>query len=189
MIGYLQGTVFHTDESSLILLSEGGVGYRVLAPKPTLETLAVGDAATFWVYTHVREDALVLFGFASLAEQTMFELLISVSGVGPKSALGILSLVDIPTIQTAVVSREVSLLTAGKVGKKTAEKIIVELQNKVTMTEHLGTKGVRDQQESLEALVALGYSVGESREALKAVPASVTDVGERIKSALRSLGR
>jgi Holliday junction DNA helicase RuvA len=120
----------------------------------------------------------------------MFELLISISGIGPKVGLSILSIADTKTIRTAIVNKDPSILTrVSGVGKKTAERVIVELQNKVEAI------GIEDQataiagQDALEALASLGYSVTEAREALKLVPADITDVGARIRQALKNLGK
>ena len=120
----------------------------------------------------------------------MFELLISVSGIGPKMGLSILSVADLKTIRLAVVNKDPSLLTrVSGVGKKTAEKLIVELQNKVTAVagDEDGDAGAG--QDALEALTSLGYSVSQAREALKLVPADVVEVGARIRAALKTLGK
>ncbi len=169
----------------------GGVGYKVFVSPYTLGKL-VGrvDDVLLHIYTQVREDILALYGFLDEEELNMFELLISVSGIGPKVGLSILSIANVNTIKTAIVNKDPSILTrVSGVGKKTAERVIVELQNKVDAL------GVEDQagalvgQEALEALTALGYSVTEAREALKLVPVEVSDVGARVRQALKNLGR
>lgn len=168
----------------------GGVGYLVSVSAYTLGKLAGMETVAFHIHTHVREDQLALYGFLSEEELSMFELLISISGIGPKVALSILSIADPKTIRTAIVNKDPSILTrVSGVGKKTAERVIVELQNKVDAI------GIDDQatalagQDAVEALVSLGYSVTESREALKQVPADVTDVSARIRQALKNLGK
>jgi Holliday junction DNA helicase RuvA len=138
----------------------------------------------------VREDQLALYGFLDEDELDMFEMLISVSGIGPKVALGILSIADANTIRTAIFHKDATILTrVSGVGKKTAEKVIVELQNKVKETELKGTAQALADQDALEALASMGYSVSEARDALKLVPLEVKDVGARIRQALKSLGK
>ena len=142
------------------------------------------------IHTHVREDQLSLYGFMTEDELSMFELLISVSGIGPKVAIGILAIAEPKTIRAAILHKDPSILTrVSGVGKKTAEKVIVELQNKVSSADVSDQAGALAEQESIEALTALGYSVTEAREALKGIPDDVTSVGERLKLALKSLGK
>jgi Holliday junction DNA helicase RuvA len=120
----------------------------------------------------------------------MFELLISISGIGPKVGLSILAIADPKTIRTAIVNRDPSILTSvSGVGKKTAERVIIELQNKVSEVDIYESAGALADQEALEALTALGYNIAQAREALKAVPEEEKDMGNRIRHALRSLGK
>lgn len=189
MIAQLEGKIAGIKGNSIILMV-GGVGYLVALSAYTLGKLAGRDQVLLHIHTHVREDQLALFGFMSEEELTMFELLISISGIGPKVALSILSIADPKTICTAIVNKDPSILTrVSGVGKKTAERVIIELQNKVDAI------GIDDQatalagQDAIEALVSLGYSVTEAREALKLVPADITDVSVRIRQALKNLGK
>jgi holliday junction DNA helicase RuvA len=189
MISQLEGKIVGI-KGNTVTLMVGGVGYQVFLSAYTLGKVAGQERTLFYIHTHVREDMLALYGFLNEEELDMFELLISISGIGPKVALSILSIADVKTIRTAVVNQDSSILTrVSGVGKKTAERVIMELQNKVDAV------GVEDQasalagQDALEALASLGYSVTEAREALKSVPPDVTDVSARIRQALRNLGK
>ena len=168
-----------------IVLDVSGVGYKVsVSPYTAGKIAGTSGALSLHIHTHVREDQLALYGFV-----TLFETLLSISGVGPKVALGILSVAEPNTIRSAVVGRDPSILTGvSGVGKKTAERIIVELQNKVTAPIG-GTAGSVAEQEALEALLSLGYNVTEAREALKNIPKDIKDVGARVRAALKNLGK
>jgi holliday junction DNA helicase RuvA len=202
MIAQLEGKIAGIKGNAVILTvggpasnaenvaSAGWVGYLVFVSTYTIGKLAGQERALLHIHTHVREDMLTLYGFLNEEELAMFELLISISGIGPKVALSILSIADVKTIRTAVVNQDSSILTrVSGVGKKTAERVIMELQNKVDAV------GVEDQasalagQDALEALTSLGYSVSQAREALKLVPSDVIDVSARIRQALKNLGK
>ena len=189
MISLLQGSVYDV-RGQLVTLLVGGVGYQVMLSSYTIGKLANQEQVTLHVYTHVREDALLLFGFLEREELDMFELLISISGIGPKVGLSILAIADPKTIRTAIVNRDPSILTSvSGVGKKTAERVIIELQNKVSEVDiHEGGAALADQ-EAIEALTALGYSIAQARDALKSLPAETQDIGTRIRMALQSLGK
>lgn len=189
MISQLEGKIAGI-KGNAVTLMVNGVGYQVFLSAYTLGKVAGQEQTLFYIHTHVREDMLALYGFLNEEELTMFELLISISGIGPKVALSILSIADVKTIRTAVVNKDPSILTrVSGVGKKTAERVIVELQNKVDDV------GVEDQastlagQDALEALTSLGYSVSQAREALKLVAPDVVDVSARIRQALKNLGK
>lgn len=189
MISLLQGTIHEVRGSTLTLLV-GGVGYQVFLSPYTAEKLEGLSETSLYVHTNVREDAIQLFGFLESEELEMFELLITISGIGPKVALSILAIADPKTIRTAIVNRDPSILTSvSGVGKKTAERVIIELQNKVTDTDIHEAGGALADQEAIEALTALGYSVSQARDALKALPKDVTDISTRIRMALQSLGK
>lgn len=189
MIGFLEGKLGGIAGGSALVIC-GGVGYKVAVSAYALGKIAGQETVALYIHTHVREDQLNLFGFLDEDELEMFELLISVSGIGPKAALGILSIADPNTIRTAIVHKDASLLTrVSGVGKKTAEKVIVELQNKVKESELHGTAQAVADQDALEALTAMGYTVGDAREALKLVAPDIRDVGARIRQALKNLGK
>lgn len=189
MIAQLEGKIAGIRGNAIILMV-GGVGYQVAVSAYTLGKLAGREQVMLHIHTHVREDSLALYGFLDEEELSMFELLISVSGIGPKVGLSLLSIADVKTIRLAIVNKDPNILTrVSGVGKKTAEKLIVELQNKVTAVAGDEDGDAASSQDALEALASLGYSITEAREALKMVPAEVKDVSARIKAALKNLGK
>lgn len=189
MIAQLEGKIARVKGNSVIV-TVGGVGYQVFVTTYSLGKLAGLSEALLYTYTQVREDVLALYGFLDETELTMFELLISVSGIGPKAALSLLSIADPKTIRTAIVNKDPNILTrVSGVGKKTAEKIIVELQNKVEAVDIEEQGAALAGQEAIEALTAMGYSISEARDALKLVPADVKDVGARLRQALKNLAK
>jgi holliday junction DNA helicase RuvA len=183
MIAQLQGTVLYVGQHHAVI-DVSGVGYKVLASPTTLASLKEGKKAVLLIHTAVREDALDLYGFLHEDERGMFELLLTVSNIGPKSALAILSLADAHTLASAIVKGKASYLTSvSGIGKKTAEKIVMELKDKVS---GFGMGGVIEGDESaLEALRGMGYSLKEAREALKRVPDDVVGESARLRKALR----
>src|SRR3990167_2733752 len=202
MIAQLEGKIAAIRGNSVILsvggpasnaesaASAGWIGYQIFVSTYTLGKLAGQGRALLHIHTHVREDILALYGFLNEEELTMFELLISISGIGPKVALSILSIADVKTIRTAIVNKDPSILTrVSGVGKKTAERVIVELQNKVESVDIEDQAGALAGQDAIEALTSLGYSISQAREALKSVPTDVTDMGARIRQALKNLGK
>lgn len=189
MISKLRGKIEYLKDNYAVL-DVNGVGYKVFLTVYTFGKIAGKENVDFFVHTHVREDAIDLYGFLTLEELEMFELLISIAGVGPKSGLGILTVADPKTIKTAILNEDSSILTkVSGVGKKTAERIILELKNKIgDLSEGDKAKAIGDS-DAIEALVSMGYSISESREALKHIPADVKDIGQRVKGALKNLGR
>ena len=190
MIGYLKGQIISKGQNYLVAAT-AGVGYRVFVPANLLIGAKLGQAAEFFIHTYVREDQISLYGFSSPDELELFELLISVSGVGPKMALSILSSTTPTHIRSAIASGEAVVFTkVSGVGKKTAERLIIELREKIGEASGggLNIKASQDFSESLDALVSLGYSRQEAREALNKVPKDLTDSGKIVSAALRVLG-
>lgn len=189
MIAQLEGIIGSIKEGSVVLMV-GGVGYKVFVSAYTTGNIASGGIVTLHTYTYVREDTLALYGFLTAEELDMFELLISVSGIGPKAGLSILSIADPNTIKAAILNHDASILTrVSGVGKKTAERVILDLENKVGSISDMRRSGVTLDTDALDALTAMGYAVAEAREALKLAPADMKDVGEKVKFALKHLGR
>ena len=188
MIAQLTGTIAHLD-LKFVILNVNGVGYKVFTINEDLAALSIGAEVVMWVHTTVREDALDLYGFTKKENQDFFELLITVSGIGPKSAMGILSAASVENLREAIVSGESSYLTKiGGIGKKVAEKILLELKGKVQGDDgEFTSKRGKNDVDALDALRALGYSHKEAREALEKVPATVKDPGEKVKAALKNL--
>lgn len=186
MIGLLKGTI-ELNTEKYIILDVNGVGYKVYISGSTFKNLPKkGEKVKLYTHLHVREDALELYGFLSLKELEFFELLISISGIGPKGALNILNVASVETLKKAIVNEESSILTkVSGIGKKTAEKIILELKNKIS--DELGEVGVDD--EAIDALMSLGYKLKDAREVLKKVPKEIEGVENRIREALKLLGK
>lgn len=186
MIGYIEGTIRAMRPNHLLVVT-GGIGYKVFCTKETIARFDTGDAAAFYTHLAVREDALDLFGFADEEELRFFDLLLSVSGIGPKSALSILDTASVETIKSAVVTGNANYLTGvSGIGKKTAEKIVLELKDKVAPGD--GAIANSADIEALEAMRSLGYSAQEAREALRSVGAEFESASERLREALRVVG-
>ena len=146
------------------------------------------EKARIWTHLYQREDALELYGFLFQPELELFETLIGVSGVGPRTALGILNVAPIDTLKRAIASGELSYLTkVSGIGRKTAEKIMVELREKFGKAMAAGPE-LKEEQDALEALESLGYSIREAREALHQVPETIQGTSQRVKEALKLLG-
>ena len=192
MIGQLTGKVSFT-EGQTVILDVAGVGYRLSVSSETLARLEIGvESVMLWTHLAVRENALDLYGFLDKMELDFFELMISVSGIGPKKALAILSLAPVSVLREAIVGNNASYLTkVSGVGRKNAEKIVLELHDKIgSVGASLEqTETMQADHDVLEAIKALGYSREEARDAVKRVPATVTSVNERIKEALRQMGK
>ncbi len=185
MIGYLHGKVIAKNEQSL-LIDVGGVGYKVSAPLPILISLTESQEIALYIHTHVREDQFTLFGFKEELDLFLFEKLITISGIGPKSALAMLSVHSPASIADAVEREDVSALshTPG-VGKKTAEKIILELRGKLS---HLaGSKETDTTYEVRLALETLGYSPKEIHDTLQKLKTENKSTSTLIKEALSQL--
>ncbi len=192
MIAYLKGKVIAKPNNYLII-ETAGVGYQVFAGENFLAEIKTGSEQELYIHHRVREDANDLYGFKDLEDLNLFELLLSVSGVGPKSALAVLSLASSDDIKEAIVRGDASLLTkVSGIGKKTAERLVLELKNKV-MRVSSGTNlvggGTNVLGDELDALMSLGYAMNEAREALNKVEASITSTPGRVKAALKYLAR
>lgn len=188
MIGHIEGSV-HAVRAGFAIISAGGVGYRIAATKDTLSRLTSGSRASFWTYLAVRENALDLYGFQTENDQHFFELLLTVSGIGPKSALAILDVTDVETLRNAISRGNAGYLTnVSGIGKKTAEKIVVELKDKVGLAAEGSSASMKGDEEALEAMRSLGYSPAEARDALRKVPQEFTKSNDRLREALKILG-
>jgi len=192
MIAQLKGEITQINGNSVVLLVSG-VGYRVHVMPETIKEIREFGHKEISLKTHlaVRETSLDLYGFLNSDELEFFEMLISISGIGPKSGLAILSVADVSTLKTAVSSGDSSYLTkVSGIGRKSAEKIILELRDKLgSIDEKIDSTQMRDEIETLEALQALGYSTREAREAMKNIGKNTTGAKDRLKEALKILGR
>ncbi len=188
MIGSIKGKVTHKG-TGYVILETTGVGYKVFITPTLMVQLKIGDELSLVIHTYVREDQISLYGFEKLDELEFFELLLTVSGVGPKSAIGIMSLAAINMIKSAIVSEDPSVFTkVSGIGRKTAERVIVELKEKLK-SEKDTTPVAKEHSDALDALMALGYSQQEARDALKVVPKDVANLSEKVKLALKALSK
>lgn len=190
MLSSVEGKIEFKGERFCVL-NVGGVGYKVFTTQETLKKIPEkGSNVKLWTHLYVREDALELYGFLSFAELDLFETLIHVPGIGPKGALGVLAIAPVDTLKKAIAAGDTSYLTrVSGIGRKTAEKIVLELKEK------MAGKGVlveapelKEEADALEALVSLGYSQREAREALQQIPEEVKSIEKRIQGALKKLG-
>lgn len=182
MIGSVKGTVAFQAAEYCLIETAGGVGYRVFMPVSQLRTLAAGQTVRVLTYTAVREDAIQLYGFLTQQYYDLFTLLLSVSGVGPKGALGILGAARPEEFYLAVQSRDLKMLTKlPGIGKKTAERMVLELKDKIGTLEGAendrefaeavrGNSGSEAVNEAMAALAALGYSNSEILPVLRKIP-------------------
>jgi holliday junction DNA helicase RuvA len=189
MIAFLEGTVMEK-AGDRVVISVGGTGYEILVPALTMAKLpATGRKAKVFTRLQVRDDAMVLYGFASVDERSLFDLLITVSGVGPKVALAILSVLSPEALRRAVASGDGDALTlVPGVGRKVAGRIVLDLKDRLgAVGEGAATGPIA---EVREALLALGLTAQEAREALSALtPNGDRPVEELLREALRSVGR
>ena len=193
MIGHLEGTVKAVRKNYLIL-STDYVGYKVFVTPQLSLTSEPGKKLSLYIHTHVREDQISLFGFTTLPELEFFELLLTVSGVGPKLAVSVMSLSDLNMIKSGILNEDPNVFTkVSGIGRKTAERLIIELKDKIT--DEFGGKeeGLREiskaQADVLDVLLALGYSRTEARDALAGLPKNLGSSEEKIREALRLLAK
>ena len=190
MIGKLTGVLGEKNPPE-VLVECGGVGYEVLVPMSTYYNLpARGEPVSLLTHFVVREDAQLLYGFATAAERESFRQLIKISGVGPRTALAVLSGMTVADLAQAVTAQEAGrLVKVPGIGKKTAERLLLELKGKLGADIGVAAGAqVGNQGDILQALVALGYSDKEASLALKPLPADVS-VSDGIKMALKALSR
>ena len=189
MIGSLRGQVTHIG-LDFALIEVGGIGYRVVAGPALLGRLRRGEEASVFTHHLVREDQQALFGFGSAEELAFFELLMTVSGVGPRLALAIVAAHPVTKLQLAIVSDDVDVFTSvSGVGRKTAQRVILELKEKVHAAGLAVGGGAPTDSDVVAALESLGYTASEARRAAGAVAGSEGGLDARIKAALQELAR
>jgi len=186
MIAHIEGEIIYSNDKFFVI-STNGVGYRVFATPDTLSLYKNEEKIEVWTYMAVRENSMDLYGFVSKEEMDFFDLLLNVSGVGPKSALSILGLAPIETLKRAIATGDLTYLNkVSGIGKKTAERIIVELRDKLlTYKGEDSTNALHEESDIIEALKALGYSQKEARDSVNKIPAEIQGTKERIKEALK----
>lgn len=191
MIGTIRGTITYREDPHLIV-DVNGVGYRVLVPSGVLAKInGLGEEIMLYTHTHVREDLLELYGFIEPQDLKLFQYLISVSGVGCKTALAIYSIGTRAEIIQAIVSNDTSFFTGvPRLGKKNSQKIIIELKNKLGGEGDIDLSGATSEtNEVVSALKSFGFTGGEARSALKALNGKGETVGEKVRLALKYLGK
>lgn len=201
MIGYVKGILAEKDEESATV-DVNGIGIRILVGATFLCNMpSVGSQIKIYTYTYVKEDAFLLYGFRSKDELSLFKLLITVSGVGPKSGLGILSVLSADDLRFAIYAGDAKTIAkAPGIGKKTAERLVLELKGKINLTDNDGDTLLsqietpsledsnRNRKDAIDALTALGYSSMEAAKAVKNVnPSEDMDVETILKQALKYL--
>ncbi len=191
MIAHVIGKVAEKFNGSIIV-DVHGIGYEVAVALGDYEKASLDDEVKFYTYHHVREQAQDLYGFSTLAAKKLFELLITVQGVGPKAALAILSLDDNEVVRNAIANGDAKYVSSATgVGKKTADRVIVDLKDKVGLPLRYDTSntGVSQQlahtDEALEALMALGYNLADATKALEGVPTDLS-TADRVTQALKN---
>lgn len=186
MIASIQGKII-LKKDKFIIVDVDKIGYKVNVSPDTLTRLNNKEELVFfWIHSHIREDAQDLYGFLNYEELEFFEMLINVSGIGPRGALTILSVASIDILKKAISSEDTSYLTKiSGIGRKTAEKIVIELRDKFEIEKT--DENLQGEIDALEALKSLGYSQKEARDALKEVSGE-TDINKKIKEALKILG-
>jgi Holliday junction DNA helicase RuvA len=193
MIASLQGIIDAVSTDSMIV-NVNGVGFKVSVPTSVLSELgAVGREVKLYTHLHVREDDLSIYGFGSLDELKLFETLISVSGLGPKTAMGMLSAMSADQVAMAIASGSVEILTTiPGIGKKTADRLILELKDKVggVMISTPAGRAAQENADVITALVSLGYSVQETTRAVNSLPTGKRlSLEDKVKLALQYLGK
>ncbi len=190
MITLLDG-IIELKTEKFAVVSVGGIGYRVFFSPDAIQKIPEkGGNVKVWIHHHVREDSQELYGFWHYGELELFEMLIGISGIGPKGALGIMAIAPVDTLKKAIAAGDTSYLTrVSGIGRKTAEKVVLELKEK------MAGKGVtieapelKDEADAIDALVALGYSQREARDALAHLSDADITLEKRVSHALKRLG-
>ena len=192
MISHIKGVVEEKFGANGLIVDVNGVGYEMMVPVLDFENVNLGEEKKYYTYHQVRENAEELYGFSSLTAKKLFELLISVQGVGPKAGIAIMSLAEAEEVRNAIANGDVTFVSkASGVGKKSAERVIVNLKDKVGIPSRYGAtevkgSGINDGEvdEALDALMALGFTLKEATVALNEVDKSLV-VEERVRLALK----
>ena len=192
MIARISGSIVDIADKAIVV-DVDGVGYQIYVSTTMMADIVNKKMTEIALWTHlaVRENSMELFGFPDRDEKYFFEMLIDISGIGPRSALSIISIAPIETLKRAIGSGDTSYLTKiSGIGRKTAEKIVIELRDKLSALGHKSDVGEHKVElDALEALKSLGYSQNEARDALKDMPKEITGTSEKVKHALKLLSK
>ncbi len=192
MLYFLRGKIL-TQGTGFVVVEVKDMGYKVFVSEELIQKNQPGDEAEFYVHQYVRENSLDLYGFNSEEKLRLFELLLSISGIGPKSSLAAVSITDVASFKDSISRGDPAFLTkVSGIGKKTAERVILELREKIVVLGASPGPGSEAEDkkfssDELDALVSLGYSVAQAREALYKVDPEIKDSSERIRQALRHI--
>ncbi len=186
MIAYIKGKIIYKN-NRFVILENNSIGYQIFATESVLNSIKEDTVFEFYIHQHVKEDLLDLYGFANMDELEFFKHLISISGVGPRSALAVLSIAKLNDIKQAIFKGDPTLLKkVSGIGQKTAERIVVELKNKIAALASADgqiNSGIGD--EVIDALEALGYKPYAIRQAISELPSDIETVQEKIKATLK----
>lgn len=190
MIAHIFGTVAEKFNGSVIV-DVHGVGYEIYVAANDYDRVVLDETVKFYTYHHIREQSQELFGFSSLAAKKLFEMLITVQGIGPKAALAILGLADAENVRNAIANADSAFIQkAAGVGKKSAERVVVDLSDKVGLPTHYGRNdepvqaALNTSDEALEALMALGYTLADATKALEGISGDLS-TSDRVREALK----
>ncbi len=196
MITYLKGKIFYKGSGFVVILVSD-IGYKVFVNEKFFSKLESDQETEIYTHQYVREDSLDLYGFQSQEQLNLFELLLSISGIGPKSALNATSVADSEEFKDYIARGDSSLLTqVSGIGKRTAERVVVELRDRIGALPSGGVAGAgrgqegssaRITQDEIDALISLGYSLTQARDALSRVDPEIRDSGQRIREALKNM--
>lgn len=191
MISYLNGEILNKGKG-FVVLKVNNIGYKIFVNQNIWTEIRLGQKIEFYTYQHFTEQNTALYGLKDIDELEFFENLLSVSGVGPKTALGVFSVAKLNDIKSSIISGNFDLLNkVSGVGKKTAERIILELRNKIS--ENIGTPKAGNSSifgsDEIDALLSLGYNINQIRQVLAEIDPKIVDSREKIKFALKKLGR
>lgn len=189
MISYLKGKIIYKS-AKFVILENNKIGYKIFISPTILEKIKLDFEKEFFTYLRVREDDLSLYGFEKMEDLEFFELLITVSGVGPKFAQNALASFSVNDLKESISCEDSSLLKkVSGIGTKTAERIIIELKGKLSKFASSGKNRASSMSEEIDALQGLGYSSKEAIDALKSIDKKIKDSSDRIKMALKVLGK
>lgn len=191
MISQIEGKITHIGDR-FVVINVSGIGFKIFVTKDLLFQFEKENTVNVSLYTHlsVKEDALDLYGFENRDDLGFFEKIISVSGIGPKKALGIMSIAPVQTLKKAIASKDISYLTqVSGIGSKNAEKIVLELRDKMKGEEDGDIDFLKEESDVIMAIKSLGYSPNDARKALAKIPADIKGVSHRVKWVLKELGK
>lgn len=190
MIAYLEGKIIKKSKD-FVVIKTAGVGYKVFVNTGLMSELVIGEIYELFIYHHITEQSSSLFGLKNEEQQEFFELVLSVSGIGPKTALNVLATASIYEIKDSISRGEPALLNkVSGIGPKTAERVVLELRNKIghlEMSSNLKNTDGFASGDEIDALISLGYSMTQARDALRSVDKNIKESGERIKEALKKI--